>query len=199
MALRWEADIDEPDVDGRTPLHWAAYKGFPDTLRLLLVMDAQWGRADREVSSTTRMSRGCTFKPPSRARKCGDLHCMCSELSGLQRCSMTRTPSNTLQGCTPLHWAAIRGHAEACTLLLQASHLRFWCAGLHTLGTLLPRKLRRLPSDTLHHMQAGSDALLLVKDNTGATPAELAVDKGHRYLGLNLADYRGCVHNYSSD
>ena len=43
----------------------------------------------------------------------------------------------------------------------------------------------------LHHVQAGSDALLMAKDNTGATPAELAVDKGHRYLGLNLADYRG--------
>lgn len=51
MALRWDADIDEPDVDGRTPLHWAAYKGFADTLRLLLVMDAQWSRADREVSN----------------------------------------------------------------------------------------------------------------------------------------------------
>lgn len=39
-------------------------------------------------------------------------------------------------------------------------------------------------------LQAGSDALLLTKDNTGSTPAELAVEKGHRYLGLNLADYR---------
>ena len=24
------------------------------------------------------------------------------------------------EGCTPLHWAAIRGHTEACTVLLQA-------------------------------------------------------------------------------
>lgn len=23
------------------------------------------------------------------------------------------------EGCTPLHWAAIRGHTEACTVLLQ--------------------------------------------------------------------------------
>lgn len=28
-----------------------------------------------------------------------------------------------LQGCTPLHWAAIRGHAEACTLLLQVRRI----------------------------------------------------------------------------
>jgi len=32
--------------------------------------------------------------------------------------------------------------------------------------------------------------LLLAKDNTGSTPPQLAVEKGHRYLGLNLADYR---------
>ena len=48
VALRWDADVDAPDADGRTPLHWAAYKGFGDTIRLLLVMDARWVLADRE-------------------------------------------------------------------------------------------------------------------------------------------------------
>jgi len=48
VALRWDADVDAPDGDGRTPLHWAAYKGFSDTIRLLLVMDARWVLADRE-------------------------------------------------------------------------------------------------------------------------------------------------------
>lgn len=41
-------NIDLPDTDGRTPLHWAAYKGYSDTIRLLLVLDARceavWGR-----------------------------------------------------------------------------------------------------------------------------------------------------------
>ena len=27
------------------------------------------------------------------------------------------------QGCTPLHWAAIRGNSEACTILLQVGQL----------------------------------------------------------------------------
>jgi len=49
VALRWDGDVDEPDVDGRTPLHWAAYKGYADTIRLLLVMDARWSLPDREV------------------------------------------------------------------------------------------------------------------------------------------------------
>ena len=48
VALRWDADVDSPDADGRTPLHWAAYKGFGDTIRLLLVMDSHWALADRE-------------------------------------------------------------------------------------------------------------------------------------------------------
>ncbi|KAF2600997.1 hypothetical protein F2Q68_00007586 [Brassica cretica] len=49
----------------------AAYKGFADSIRLLLFLDAYRGRQDKE-------------------------------------------------GCTPLHWAAIRGNLEACTVLVQA-------------------------------------------------------------------------------
>ena len=37
-----------PDVDGRTPLHWAAYKGFAHSMRLLIVLDAQISAGDRE-------------------------------------------------------------------------------------------------------------------------------------------------------
>lgn len=28
LALKWGADTDALDADGRSPLHWAAYKGF---------------------------------------------------------------------------------------------------------------------------------------------------------------------------
>jgi Ankyrin repeats (3 copies) len=37
-----------PDGEGRTPLHWAAYKNFTDTLKLLLVMDARAEVTDHE-------------------------------------------------------------------------------------------------------------------------------------------------------
>ena len=47
-------------------------KGFGDTIRLLLVLDARLEQADKE-------------------------------------------------GCTALHWAAIRGNGEACTILMQVS------------------------------------------------------------------------------
>lgn len=105
LALKWNIDIDSEDSDGRTSLHWAAYKGFADTIRLLVVLDARQSLQDKE-------------------------------------------------GCTPLHWAAIKGNGEACTVLLQA----------------------------------GSTSVLSVKDITGSTPAQLASEKGHKYLAIHLAE-----------
>uniref|UniRef100_A0A2N9J8A1 S-acyltransferase n=1 Tax=Fagus sylvatica TaxID=28930 RepID=A0A2N9J8A1_FAGSY len=103
IVSKWNADPDVPDNDGRSPLHWAAYKGFADSIRLLLFLDAYRGRQDKE-------------------------------------------------GCTPLHWAAIRGNLEACTVLVQA----------------------------------GKKEDLMVADNTGLTPAQLASDKSHRQVAFFL-------------
>lgn len=107
LALKWGVDCDTTDSDGRTPLHWAAYKGFADSVRLLLVLDARYALADKE-------------------------------------------------GCTPLHWAAIKGNGEACTVLVQ--------------GGALPT--------------------LSARDVTGSTPPQLAVEKGHRYLGMHLQEIK---------
>ena len=41
-------------------------------------------------------------------------------------------------------------------------------------------------------VQAGAEGLLTVRDETGSTPAQLAVSKGHRPLGVYLADWRRC-------
>ncbi|KAJ8434996.1 hypothetical protein Cgig2_027839 [Carnegiea gigantea] len=107
IVTKWNADPDVPDNDGRSPLHWAAYKGFADCIRLLLFLDAYRGRQDKE-------------------------------------------------GCTPLHWAAIRGNLEACTVLVQA----------------------------------GKKEDLIVADNTGLTPAQLAADKHHRQVAFFLGNAR---------
>ena len=58
--VRWDADAEVLDTDGRTPLHWAAYKGFADCIRLLLFMDSDQMRQDREA-------RGPTPPPPRLA------------------------------------------------------------------------------------------------------------------------------------
>ncbi|KAL0358358.1 UNVERIFIED_CONTAM: protein S-acyltransferase 24 [Sesamum angustifolium] len=107
IVTKWNADPDVPDNDGRSPLHWAAYKGFADCIRLLLYLNAYRGRQDKE-------------------------------------------------GCTPLHWAAIRGNLEACTVLVQA----------------------------------GKKEDLMVTDNTGLTPAQLAADKNHRQVAFFLGNAR---------
>ncbi|KAL2929860.1 Protein S-acyltransferase 24 [Bienertia sinuspersici] len=107
IVMKWNADPDVPDNDGRSPLHWAAYKGFADCIRLLLFLDAYRGRQDKE-------------------------------------------------GCTPLHWAAIRGNLEACTILVQA----------------------------------GKKEDLILADNTGLTPAQLAAEKNHRQVAFFLGNAR---------
>ncbi|KAM7479065.1 hypothetical protein LguiA_027278 [Lonicera macranthoides] len=105
IIAKYHADFDVPDNDGRSPLHWAAYKGFVDTIRLLLFRDACQGRQDKE-------------------------------------------------GCTPLHWAALRGNIEACTVLVFA----------------------------------GTKQELMVKDNAGFTPVQIASDKGHRHVAFFLSN-----------
>ncbi|CAN1159355.1 Protein S-acyltransferase 24 [Linum perenne] len=107
IVSKWNADPDIPDHDGRSPLHWAAYKGFADCIRLLLFLDAYRGRQDKE-------------------------------------------------GCTPLHWAAIRGNLEACTVLVLA----------------------------------GKKEDIVITDNTGMTPAQLASDKNHRQVAFFLGNAR---------
>ncbi|KAE8008259.1 hypothetical protein FH972_004789 [Carpinus fangiana] len=113
IVVKYQADFDAPDNEGRSPIHWAAYKGFADTIRLLLFRDACQGRQDKE-------------------------------------------------GCTPLHWAAIRGHVEACTVLVHA----------------------------------GTKQELMVKDNAGFTPAQLASDKGHRHVALFLSNAQRAHSNH---
>ncbi|KAF7803806.1 putative protein S-acyltransferase 23 isoform X1 [Senna tora] len=116
IIVKYNADFDAPDNGGRSPLHWAAYKGYADTIRLLLFRDASKGRQDKD-------------------------------------------------GCTPLHWAVLRGNADACTVLVHSS----------------------------------TKKELMVKDNAGVTPLQLAYDKGHRHVALFLSNQLRAHSNHWRD
>eukprot|EP00252_Welwitschia_mirabilis_P022671 TRINITY_DN6201_c0_g1_i1.p1 TRINITY_DN6201_c0_g1~~TRINITY_DN6201_c0_g1_i1.p1 ORF type:complete len:623 (+),score=104.75 TRINITY_DN6201_c0_g1_i1:176-2044(+) len=106
IATRWGAAIDVPDVDGRSPLHWAAYKGFADCIRLLLFMDADKGRQDRE---------GCT--PLHWAAIRGNLEA-CSVL--LQSGSKEDLIVTDNTGCTAAQLASNKGHHHVALVLSNA-------------------------------------------------------------------------------
>ena len=105
FLLRWNLDVNCMDEDRRSPLHWGAYKGFKDVVKLLLAFDADVMRADKE-------------------------------------------------GCTALHWSAIRGKAEA-------AHVLALCGG---------------------------EELMKARDTDGNTPAQLAMEKGHKSLSNMLTN-----------
>lgn len=90
LALKWGADTDAPDGDGRTPLHWAAYKGASDTARLLLVLGARPGLQDRE---------GCT--PLHWAAIRGNSEA-CTALVQVRQAAAARRHSVPLSGAQPV-------------------------------------------------------------------------------------------------
>ena len=83
VALRWSADIDTLDHDARSPLHWAAYKGFGDTIRLLMVMDACLTLADHE---------GCTPLHWAAIRGNGEACTLLLQVRWELRCCLTSQP-----------------------------------------------------------------------------------------------------------
>lgn len=107
VALRWGADVDSPDSDGRCPLHWAAYKGFNESIRLLLVMDVRYHLPDKE---------GCTPLHWAAIRGNGEA---CTLL--LQGGSSSLLTAVDVTGSTPSQLAIEKKHRQAPLLILILS------------------------------------------------------------------------------
>ncbi|XP_051146879.1 probable protein S-acyltransferase 23 [Andrographis paniculata] len=121
IVAKYNADFDVPDNDGRTPLHWAAYKGFADTIRLLLFRDASQGKQDKE---------GCT--PLHWAALRGNVEaCMVLAHSG----SKAELTVKDKAGYTPVELASDKGHRHIALFLSSAlrSQSKHWkdriCSG----------------------------------------------------------------------
>ncbi|XP_008795828.1 protein S-acyltransferase 24 isoform X2 [Phoenix dactylifera] len=109
IVTKWNADPDVPDNDGRSPLHWAAYKGYADCIRLLLFLDAYRGRQDKE---------GCT--PLHWAAIRGNLEA-CTVLVQAGKKEDLMATDNT--GLTPAQLASNKNHRQVVFFLDNARRL----------------------------------------------------------------------------
>ncbi|GFP86830.1 probable protein s-acyltransferase 23 [Phtheirospermum japonicum] len=106
VVAKYQADFDVPDNDGRSPLHWAAYKGFADTIRLLLFRDASQGKQDKE---------GCT--PLHWGALRGNVEA-CSVLAHAG--SKEELTLKDKAGKTPIELASDKGHRHIALFLSNA-------------------------------------------------------------------------------
>uniref|UniRef100_A0ACD5Z8H6 Uncharacterized protein n=1 Tax=Avena sativa TaxID=4498 RepID=A0ACD5Z8H6_AVESA len=106
VVAKWNANPDVPDNDGRSPLHWAAYKGYADSVRLLLYLDAYRVRQDKE---------GCT--PLHWAAIRGNLEaCTVLVQAGKKEDLMVKDKT----GLTPGQLAADKSHRQVAFFLDNA-------------------------------------------------------------------------------
>jgi palmitoyltransferase len=92
-------------------------------------------------------------------------------------------------GRTPLHWAAYKGFADSVRLLLvldarYALPDKEGCTPLHWAA------IKGNGEACTVLVQGGALPTLSACDVTGSTPPQLAVEKGHRYLGMHLAEIK---------
>ncbi|KAG5625329.1 hypothetical protein H5410_010547 [Solanum commersonii] len=104
IVAKYHADLNVPDNDGRSPLHWAAYKGFGDTIRLLLFRDAFQGRQDKD---------GCT--PLHWAALRGNAEA-CTLLVHAGTKEELTVKDNA--GLTPAELASDKGHLQIALILV---------------------------------------------------------------------------------
>ncbi|MDH4062821.1 MAG: ankyrin repeat domain-containing protein [Acidobacteriota bacterium] len=98
------ADVNRPQGDGMTPLHWAARQGDAEVATALL-------GAGADVSAVTRIGR---YTPLHIAAQTG--------AADVMRLLVTRgadVDAATTTGAVPLHFAAASGSAAAVTVLLE--------------------------------------------------------------------------------
>ncbi|PKI66750.1 hypothetical protein CRG98_012945 [Punica granatum] len=109
LVSKWNAEPDVPDNDGRTPLHWAAYKGFADCIRLLLYLDAYRIQQDKE---------GCT--PLHWAAIKGNLEACTVLVQAGKKEDLMLTEST---GLTPAQLASEKNHRQVAFFLGNARRL----------------------------------------------------------------------------
>ena len=136
--LEQGADVNAPQADGMTALHWAAYRDDLETVKLLLEAGAGVTAANRY--GVTPLSLACTNgnaamaglfleagADPNTALRGGESALMTAARTGkagVVKALLSRGADvhakETRRGQTALMWAAAEGHAEVVEELIQA-------------------------------------------------------------------------------
>jgi cytohesin len=155
------AEINDTDPEGGTPLHLAACAGSNDTITTLL-------DAGAEIDRTT--GRGlAAFSVAAQYGRCSAvLH-----LLGLRADPFVVD----CDGLSALHQAARGGHTRVVSAMLKAGVFSDLNAQTHDGSTALHQAVFPSATTTRLLIEAGAD--VNVKDNSGATPLDLAVKHGN--------------------
>lgn len=162
-------------VSKQTALHWAAVRGSLECMTALLRHD----QTDAKVVDSKGYSL-CHV-----AAQYGQTEIL---YHAFMKYNLD-VDAPDVDGRTPLHWAAYKGHRDCVKLLIMtgADVMRVdteGCSALHWAS------IKGHTEACMALLQGGSEDMLETVDGSGMTPSQLAIDKGHRGLGLNLAEYR---------
>lgn len=211
--LRQGADVNAPQVDGMTALHWAVYHDDTQTTRRLLAARANARAANRY--GVQPLSLACTNGSAEIVQQLLDAGAdPNTTLAGGETALMTAARTGRLaavqalleagadvnrkehQGQTALMWAAAEGHADVVAALLRAGAERD--AALPASGfTPLFFAAREGRSEVVRRLlDAGADVQAVMNPRNpggknarrGTSPLILAVENGHFELALELVD-----------
>jgi ankyrin repeat protein len=135
--IEQRVDVNAPQADGATPLHWAVFQSDKEMVDLLLRAKANPSASNREGATplwlasiigdapiiTALLDAGANANEPlplgrsplMAASRTGNLEAMKVLLDH----GANVNAKETLRGTTPLMWAADEGHAPAIQLLIQ--------------------------------------------------------------------------------
>ena len=209
--LAQRVDVNAPQADGMTALHWAVYYDDEETAKLIIAAGAEVQAENRY--GVTPLSLACTNgntalvqlllqsgADPNATLRGGETALMTAARTGklgpVQALLARGADVNAKErkGQTALMWAAADGHAEVVDALLQAG--ADFRTPLKSGFTPLFFAVREGRSDVVFRLlAAGSDVhdVMLRRDNAsgnarGTSPLILAVENGHLELAAALLE-----------
>ncbi|MBA0679792.1 hypothetical protein Goari_011541 [Gossypium aridum] len=163
-------DIHAADHNGQTALHWSAVRGAIQVADILLQEGARVHAADIYGYQVTHVA--------TQYGQTAFLYHIVSKWNA-------DPDIPDYSGSSPLHWAAYKGFADCIRLLLfldadRGRQDKEGCTPLHWAAIK-----GNLEACTVL-VQAGKKEDLMITDNSGLTPAQLASEKNHRQVAFFL-------------